>query len=364
MITQKKIAEHLNLSRSTVANILGGEKHQKYNKDTRERVLRTSEEFGYRVNRISRSVRTGRSNLIGVVHFNLEYEVTRTMMSDLSQALDARGFGILSEDLSWQGERTMRAVEQLVEARVEGVVIVATTQAFDSKPTSLLQRAGIPAITLFGNEKLGLPSVYEDHRLAMRTMTEHVIAQGHRHIVLLLSLNDIRPIYNNILGFKEALHSCEGTVSNSAFHAEDRNTAGKGSLPVGYITQLEHHAYSADLGIEARNYMRDAIKNNALPDVIICQNDQWAIAVIGTALAAGLRVPEDVAVTGIDNENFGSHPPYELTTLAKPITEGCKKAADIIVAMIRGELPKREDVILPCKLIVRRSCGATRGRCD
>ncbi|MEO8205310.1 MAG: LacI family DNA-binding transcriptional regulator [Chthoniobacterales bacterium] len=364
MITQKKIAQHLNPSRSTVANILGGEKHQKYNKDTRERVLKTSEEFGYRVNRSSRSVRTGRSNLIGVVHFNPVYEVTRTAMGGLLHAIDAKGYGILTEDLSWQGDRSMRAVEQLVEARVEGVVIVATTAAFDSRPTSLLQRAGIPAITLFGNEKLGLPSIYEDHRMAMRSMTEHIIDHGHRHIVLLLGQHDTRPNLKNIEGFKDAILACGGKITTSPFKPQNRKSHETVPQPTGYIARIKASMDSPDIGMEAREYMRDILKKKTLPDAILCASDQWALAVIGTILAAGLRVPEDIAVTGIDNEVFASYPPFELTTIAKPIAEGCAKAAEMIVEMIRGKSPEEKDFILPCKLIVRRSCGAPKGRRD
>ncbi|MEO8824851.1 MAG: LacI family DNA-binding transcriptional regulator [Chthoniobacterales bacterium] len=346
------------MSRSTVANILGGEKTSKYSNDTRRLVLKAVEDFGYRANRISRSVRTGRSNLIGVVHFNQAYEVARNMVGDISQAIDKKGYGILTEDLTWQGKSPMRAVEQLVEARVEGVVIVTTTTAFDSKPASLLTRAGIPAITLFGNEQLGFPSIYEDHRSAMRMMTEYVISCGHRHITLLISNYDFRPNLRNMEGFKDALSAAGGRLSRSQFKSSDRKTQAGKQKPVGYITRVEQGIDMQDIGQSPRTYMRELIKSNTLPDAIICASDQWALAVIGVALSAGLRVPEDLAVTGIDNETFASYPPYELTTMQKPIAEGCAKAADMIVEMIERKTSPKKDVMLPCKLVIRRSCGS------
>jgi DNA-binding LacI/PurR family transcriptional regulator len=74
---------------------------------------------------------------------------------------------------------------------------------------------------------------------------------------------------------------------------------------------------------------------------------------------AGLRVPEDVAIIGIDNQPFDTYLSPTLTTVQLPVNEAGKRAIEILLDRIAGRRTATEHVMLPCPLIVRASCGAT-----
>lgn len=358
MITQKKIAEHLKIARTTVSNILRGNMDLKYSEETRRQVLEAAKRFGYLPNRNSISIRRGRSNLIGVLHFGMWYEVNRRISYYLPQEISASGYDVLVEGLSWGGNGHARGIEKLIEARVEGVIVATSSSIFGVEEVNFLRGAGIPVVTLFGNERLGVPAVYEDYADAVRRMTEHVIRVGHRRILLMIyPPAGVRPNVSQAEGFRNGLMRCSGTLlpeETTGWPAPDKDR------PVGRIARVDLEKDCFDLAASAYEPMRRLIASGDLPDVIVCGNDHWARGVIAAALEAGLRVPEDVAVTGMDNETFGRYAPYHLTTISKPIERGCERATELLFDLIQGREASEQHFIFPCELVIRKSCGTDR----
>ncbi len=359
MITQKKIAEHLGLGRSTVSNILRGDRTQRYDEVTRKLVLETAEELGYRPNRAARSIRMGRSNLVGVIHFGMGYEVSRQVAHYLPQAVAETGYEVFVADLGWHAGSYRRAVEQLVEARVEGVIIAHMTEGFTLEEVGILKRAGIPVAALAGNEMLGVPVVCGDSESATQEMVNHLVGLGHRRIVQLLNRYDSRPMRNRAAGFAKGIAACGGRLI--AEHDPEPVTEwlrrpGRGLE--GRLVRLEQEQGLFDSTIPAYRYVRGLIAANALPDAIVCANDQWAKGAFSAAFEAGLRVPEDFAVTGFDNESFSAYAPYYLTTAAQALDEECSKITEVIVDLIQGRSLSQKQFVYPCRVITRRSCGA------
>jgi LacI family transcriptional regulator len=357
MISQKKIAEHLKLGRSTVANILRGEGSQKYSDETRRAVLEAAERFGYRPNRASRSVRLGRSNLIGVIHFASVYETGRRMGESLSQIITERGYELFVVDLAWHGGNFQRAIDHLVESRVEGVIISQMVERFGAQEISRLTRAGIPVVALHGSDTWGVPVVFGDLSAAFRSLTQHLIEVGHRRLLLMVTHYSAWSAEKRIEGFKRGLEDACGEILPNLRSPDEvvqwpANPEGK---LVGKIVRLPADGQYFD---SAYDYTRRLIDAGALPDVLVCSNDQWAKGAITALLQAGLRVPEDVAVTGCDNDSFGDFAPYYLTTISQAIPENCAKVVELMIDLIqKRELPQKE-YSFPCSLVVRRSCGA------
>jgi LacI family transcriptional regulator len=103
------------------------------------------------------------------------------------------------------------------------------------------------------------------------------------------------------------------------------------------------------------------------PDAILCSNDYLAIGAAAACADAGLRVPDNIAVTGFDNINMGAYlPGAPLTTVAQPSEQMAKKAVEILLALIRKASREhlQMSVELPCSLVVRASCGAGPKRLD
>lgn len=109
---------------------------------------------------------------------------------------------------------------------------------------------------------------------------------------------------------------------------------------------------------QARREIREIISEMPRPTAVICSHDGLARNVIDEAKKLGLKVPEDLGVVGFDDVYYAKTLDPPLTTVRVPVAEEGKLAADMLFAKINGEMTGERQEFLPCKLIVRRSCGA------
>lgn len=327
----------LGVSRVTVSHILSGRGDSRYCKETREKVLKAAQKLGYRPNRAAQIMRKGRSNLIGIIHFGTLYQSAKEAVHYLPQAITAHGYDIFVVDLSWHGECHRRAIDQLVDMRVEGVIILLQAESFGAEEIKILAQAGIPAVTLAGNEKLSIPSIYGDCSVALEEMVRHLHALGHKNLLLLANDYESRPTLERIRGFQTGIRQFPD------IHGE--------------VVRLPADRGIFDSGSSAYQYTKGLIAGSTLPDVILCSNDQWARGVFAAALEAGLRIPDDIAVTGFDNEPFGAQAPYFLTTVAYDKVGECNKAVKVLMDLITGQPQTQQHHIFPCKIVIRHSCG-------
>lgn len=354
MITQKKIADVLNVSRTTVANILNNLPNQRYSEETRALVLEKAQELGYRPNRSAQSIRRGRSNLIGVIQFGMQYEVARQTATHLGPHITEAGYDVMAIDLGWVSGSLERSVEQLIQARVEGVIVSQAIEKFGEKQLLPLQRAGIPVVTIAGNDKFDVPGVFGDVATAFADLTNHLLEQRHRRLLLLVSEYEAFSTYSRINGFTRSLTSAGGEILPSgtpfATWAASPNYT-EGNCPSGLISRID-----AEEKLSPYHKVRSIIASGLpLPDVILCSNDYWARQAFAALYDAGLRVPEDIALTGFDNETTCAISPYSLTTVAHPRKEECKIGFELLLKLIRKEPIESLKVSIPCELIIRRS---------
>lgn len=363
--TQKMVAERAGVSLATVSHILTG-RADRYNEETRNKVLKAAKALEYRPHRGAQAMRKGRTNLIGIIHFGIAFEAVLQTANVLPDAVASHGYQILVIDLSWQRDGYSGAVAQLVEARVEGVIISQTREAFGHKHIDILKRAGIPVVIIAGNEELNVPIVYGDVSTGFKQLTTHLLELGHKRLLFLTNHYRSRSSLSRIQGFTDAI--CEkggrapevetersvilkwlkekkGTTEGRVIRITEDPTAGSG--PTSYFYGSYH-------------YMQEVIAAGPLPDAILCTNDAWTRGVFAAALEAGLSIPRDMAVTGFDDEAFGHFAPYYLTTVAHPRKEECLKAVEILMDLIRGKTPQEQQTILPCRLVIRSSCGTPR----
>jgi LacI family transcriptional regulator len=94
------------------------------------------------------------------------------------------------------------------------------------------------------------------------------------------------------------------------------------------------------------------------PTAIVASDDIVAAMAIKTLQQMGLRVPQDVAVIGIDDQHFCTYLNPALTTVRLPVLTAGRRAVEVLLDRITGQCDTPEHVILPCSLVVRESCGA------
>lgn len=356
MITQKKIATHLGMSPKTVANILSGQLGYRYSAETRRRVLEASEQLGYRRNRMSRAIRRGRSNLIGIINFGFFAEIAAKVQSTLPYLINAEGFDYLSIDLNWYGGDVERVIDEMIQTRVEGVVISHMVESFGPHYTEMLAKAGIPSVTLYGNEKLNIPLVADDARSAYYAMTRHLLSLGHRRLALLVGDSEARPDLLRREGFALALRDCGEVAVMEGAGLFNSTRLPWSSATGGLILRLSKSRHR-DFSWVTYHAAKRILGMDSPPEAIVCFNDFAAFGVFTAAFEAGLRVPDDLAITGGDNDSFGDFPLYGLTTVEKDLDGACSAAVELLVSLIRKEKPSCASRFFPSTLVLRASCG-------
>lgn len=356
----------LGLSTATVTNILSQKPGLRYSEATRKLVLETAAKMGYQPNRNWQAVRRGRSNLIGIITVGTSQEVVRYTTNQLPLQINAAGFDYMVVDLQWHGGNSERVIQELIRSRVEGVIVAFMSDAFRQEHVDILHNAGIPILSIHGDDRLGIPVVWSDMEGASRRMTEHLLSLEHRTIVMVSGTSALsRPVRERIAGFKAAIEA-EGSflqTTEAEFPALWNELAGKRSGGrLGIVVQIDFKKYNYRATEALYNFSKHLFASKKrLPDALICNNDSGAFGVFAAALETGIAIPGDLAVTGFDNDEFGALPVFSLTTVHHNMDAACSKAVETLIECINNKKANPPtEIVLPAEIIVRNSCGAGR----
>jgi LacI family transcriptional regulator len=348
-VRQVDIARRLGVSQRAVAYALSDQPAHRamVSRATRERILETARACGYRPHRFARLLRGGKSGLIGVVSAVSYLEVGVARQFAAANAIHTHGFEIFTSEVWWGEEKLRRAVDAMLGARVEGVLLVGIGPVPGEDELRRLVRAGLPVVSAGGDPVPFAPSVSQDYGQGMVDLTRHVLALGHRRLAYLTPFHkDKIPLWPTInarlRGFVE--------TAASAGLAEPEATVVYGSSETRLM----------DLYQPGKRGMQTILTQRKRPTVVLCSNDYMAVGALAACAEAGVRVPDDIALTGFDNTILGEYLSPPLTSVAQPTEDVAVKAVEILVNMIRNGTTKvnPRTQVLPCRLVVRQSCGA------
>jgi LacI family transcriptional regulator len=195
----------------------------------------------------------------------------------------------------------------LLERSVDGII------ALD---TPFRHRLGVPVVSVCGRARTpGITNITLDHERAARLAIGHLAELGHRHIAVIRG---------------QAVSS----DSHIRFNAIRRTAVRLGMrLDPRLVVQLDGNGPAPDLG---RTVTRQLLASGRPFTALFAFNDLAAIGAIGALREAGLRVPEDVSVVGVDDTQSAAHQHPGLTTVRQPLREMGELAARTLVRQIEG----------------------------
>ncbi|MDF1811710.1 MAG: GntR family transcriptional regulator [Verrucomicrobiales bacterium] len=240
-------------------------------------------------------------------------------------------------------QEALRVCRQLIERKVDGVFFapfeqVDTDGAVNREITSLLDKARIPVV-LLDRDISSYPSrsrydlVGIDNRRVGFAVTDHLLSLGRKRIVFLTYREGVYSIGERINGYREAV-SARG-------------------LPADSI-RVEHLPAENE---EATRVIKSLLESFR-PDAFVCVNDRTAGGLMHHLLSSGVRIPEDVAVVGIDDVAYANLLPVRLTTMHQPCGEIGRTAVAAMLERIRNPGMTARTLLLDCHLVIRKSCGA------
>jgi len=329
-VTSDDVARLADVSQSAVSRALtpGASVSDK----TRDKVLKAAAELGYRPNALARAMTSGKSGLIAMLVAYLDNQFYPIVLEKLSRLLQEQGYQVLMfmTDPGRQDEVVQKILQYQVDAIVMASATLSSTLARECADT------GIP-IVLFNRYVASSPasSVTSDNFEGGRLVGEFLVRGGHRRIAFVAGAQDSSTNRDREAGLHKGL-----AQSDAALFA---------------------HAVGGYSFVRAATAARELLGRDVLPDAIFVANDQMAFSVMDVIRSEfGLRIPEDISIVGYDDVPEASWKGYDLTTVSQTHEEMVAATARILIEQIKSEVVKKRAVVLPAKLIVRKSARVPR----
>ncbi len=335
-VTIKDVAAKCGLSISTVSKAFNN--YADISAETREAVQRAAKEIGYYPNAIARTLKTNRSNNLGVL-FQEESGtgLTHSFFAQVLQAFKAEaekhGYDItfINHNIGWNG---MTYLEHCRYRNVDGVCVVCAD--FYSREVVELVASSIPAVTIdhaFANRSCVLSENVE----GMKSLVEYAASLGHTRIAY--------------------VHGEKASVTENRITGYYRGLAAYGieSNP-DYLVESVYD--SPEAGAEA---VKKLMALSVPPTCILLPDDHAALGALDAAKEMGLRVPEDVSIAGYDESRIAALTRPRLTTVAQDAARMGKQAALYLIDRIENpRTAGSETAMVPTRLVKGESVGKVR----
>lgn len=328
MANIKDVAERAGVSVATVSRVLNGRAPVA---ETRDRVLAAVAELGYRPNVVARALRTARTRTFGLVISDLRNPFFTELADAVEQEARRLGYSLIIGNAGESSGQQDDYIRTLLDRRIDGLMVssagTGSTMLHEvvasGTPLVLLDRA-LPGIAA--------PCVRAEGGTALGELAAHLAALGRRRPAVIVAPAGTPTGDERLEQFRAAL-------------------AGHGiALPA------ERIAASPDLSpAGGREMMRRLLDLPEPPDAVLATDNLMALGALDEVRARGLRIPADLALVAFDDVAWFAHLDPPLTAVTQPTRELGRAAVHTLLERIEGR--EAPSVLLPARLVVRRSCG-------
>ncbi|MFE1249045.1 LacI family DNA-binding transcriptional regulator [Streptomyces sp. NPDC058735] len=328
--TSRDVARAAGVSQAAVSLVLGDKWRGRVSEATAERVREAARDLGYRPNLAARNLRLGRTRTVLLVVPALTTEFFAGVYTGATRVAAEHGFGVVLYP-SPEGIGPARDPFASAQAALDGVI--ASSMAADA--LTAIRGEALPLVMLDSDPagSLGAATVNLDIADGVRQVAEHLLALGHRRFLHLAA--DV-PSWTFEVRARELAARLRGVPGTSV------STARSPISIEGAVTAAHTALASAD----------------ARPTAVVCDDDQLAAGVYKAARRLGLRVPDDLSVTGLDDLALATAIDPELTTVRLDAERFGERGMQALLAVLEGRTPGGGDI--PVELVVRGSTAPPR----
>lgn len=324
-----EVAQKAGVSTATVSRVLNGS--NKVRESTAARVRAAVEELNYRPNSYARSLRSGRSNLFGIIVSDIRNPFFPDLIEHFESLATQHGIDVTIANTGYSEKRLVAAVSRLLERGVDGLAIF-TSEVSDAA-VSLLRPASIPIVVL------NQPSLASDFQIVsvdyiqgFIEAIEHLRMLGHQKIGFIAGPATQSSAVRRRKAFLAAVKSCHLALRDDwIFEGDHRLTGGK--FAAESLFSMRHR-----------------------PTAMVCSNDMTAIGFLESASRLGHKVPEEVSLIGFDDLFLCEIVHPSLTTLHLSRKEIATRAFYCLQSA-RGECREHLPAVISPYLVPRASTG-------
>lgn len=326
------IAAHLNMSASTVSRALNDNK--RISQKTRDLVKKTAREMNYKPNQLASNLRKGKANLIGVIIPRINRHFFSHAIAGMESVTNPAGYNLMICQTNEALDSEKRSLQTMIKNRVDGIIISVSSETVDGEHIQSTLDENVPVV-FFDRPlpKVNTDHVINDNHFGTYESTKHLINQGYKKIVHFTG-----PLHNHI--YAERLKGYRQAMSEAGLEVDEND--------------VYENVITRDTGREVALKM---IKENTIPDAICSASDYSALGALLVFKEVGIKVPEEVGITGFANEPFTELMEPGITTLEQFGELIGESAAKMMISRIENkneDKPLNEMSFKP-KLIIRQS---------
>jgi LacI family transcriptional regulator len=300
--------------------------------ETLARVQDAVRKLRYVPNGQARALRSQRSFTIGAIVPSFDYALYARATSSLEREIESRGYALILGSNHYDLKTELRLTRALIERGVDAFMFVGSDH--DPELFVTLTELGRPYVLTWGIDRSGRhPSVGFDSQAATRAMTRYLIGLGHRNFGLI------------------------STPHEGNDRARERTAGVRSALQAQGLELKTSHIEFAPIALAAGTQAMEKLLALAdRPTAVIATNDVTAVGAMIACRSAGIVIPRDISITGVDNTDLGATQTPGLSSIQTPIVELGRMAAHYLMARLDGEdfeMPRE----LPFEIVLRGSTG-------
>jgi DNA-binding LacI/PurR family transcriptional regulator len=329
VVTLKDVAERAGVSRSAVSRSFT--EGASVSAKTRAKVEKAANDLGYTPNALASSLTTGRTKLIGLIVNNFHNPLILEVFDLFTRGLQDRGLRPLLVNLS-DATDPAASVKMLRQYSVDGVIVASST--LPSSFAESFKNAGLPVVHAFGRYAIA-PDVHVvgiDNVACGRMAAEALVQRGYRRLAFLGGPRTATSTQDRVAGFLGAL----------APYPEIRVTT----------------SYATDYSFDAGRAEMQRLLTETPAEAYFCGDDLLAVGALSAIQEAGLAVPGDIGLIGLNDMEMARWQLIGLTTIHQPVAQIIEAAIDLVVSIIEKPDRPPEVRLFPCRVIERRTLRA------
>ncbi|WP_416969173.1 LacI family DNA-binding transcriptional regulator [Streptomyces sp. 4F14] len=325
--TSRDVAAAAGVSQAAVSLVLGDKWRGRVAETTAERVRQAARDLGYRPNLAARNLRLGHTRTVLLVVPALTTEFFAGVYTGAARVAADHGFGVVLYP-SPEGIGPARDPFASAQTALDGVI--ASSMAADA--LTALRGDQLPLVMLDSDPhgSLGAATVNLDIADGTRQIADHLLGLGHRHYLHLAA-----------------------DVPSWTFHVRARTLAERLHTVPGTTLRTTRSPMAIE---DARHAVTQALRDGPRPTAVVCDDDKLAAGAYKALRRLGLRIPDDISVTGLDDLALATAIDPELTTVHLDAELFGERGMHALLAVLDGRTPDQDDI--PVRLVVRGSTAA------
>lgn len=327
-MTISEIAKMAGVSSAAVSRYLNG---GSLSAEKKERIKAVIDQTGYVPSESARMLRTKKSSQIGVIAPNISSSTVARIVSGISSQLYSKGYRLLLANTENDMKMELEYLEMFVTNQVDGIIFIAS--AITKRHLEILKQLRVP-IVIVGQKVAEYDCIYHDDFHAAKDMMSVLLDQNCRK-----------------LGYIYAMEKDEA-VGHERTRGMEAALAEHGRKPEE--VQRMEAGFSIESGYET---MKRLLKRAPDLDGVFCATDSQAVGAVMCLRDAGMRIPEDVKVCGVGNNQASDLIEPRLTTAHYYYRTSGEEAAKMLISMISGEEQPKRQVMLGYQVLQRGTTG-------